>query len=231
MTATALRALSLVVRPSRELAAFALVVAGCAVFDALRRPQLFGECYALALLFQMFSASTGFREPARRGHFDAMLVSAPRVALAWAHLGISIAAGVAVWLGTSAIDAALVRHGPRPGLQAPALVGLVVVSLVAWTIGLALPRYAGGALWLAAIVVVAGSGYTSFIKSALFGPYTLGGTLEQTAGLLVVPMLLAGPPHPPPLVVQGLALAAAGACAWLGVQYIRRFDARLEASS
>jgi hypothetical protein len=224
---TPLRAFIVIMHPSLDLVVFALVVIGCAALDAAHRPSLFDECYALALVFQMFSASTGFGERAARGHFDTVLTGHPRRAVAAAHLAISTVPGVLVWVGVGAIDG-LARHRLPVGFNAQALAAFACVSLLAWAVGLALPRYGAGIAWLTLIIVLAGSGYASVTARMVTadGPWLR--QLERTAGYLAVPMLLIAGPAPPPALITMLVALAGAVIASCGILFIDRFDGELK---
>jgi hypothetical protein len=223
---TPLQAFVVIMRPSVDLMVFALAVIGCAWLDAVWRPRLFDECYGLALIFQMFSASTGFRERTARGHFDTVLTSHSRRAIAAAHLAVSTTPGVVVWVGVIATDT-LVRHNVPLGIQASALTAFVCVSLIAWAVGLAMPRYAAGIAWLTLIIVLVGSGYViaAVREAPLEGAWLR--QIERVAGYLSVPMLLVGGPAPPSALLLSLVLVLAAAIASCAVLNIHRFDAEL----
>jgi hypothetical protein len=102
------------------VSAAALLVSGAA-WSALRDPDDFDQFVLLALSFQMFSASSGYRRQALRGHFDSILTAgSPRTACACAHFAVSIAPGMAVWLVIAGLAWAF-QPGRAPGLGAPAL--------------------------------------------------------------------------------------------------------------
>jgi hypothetical protein len=226
--AAPVRVLAAIMRPPADLVGFAVAVVGCAVFDALRRPRFFDECYGLALVFQMFSASTGFRERAVRGHFDPLLARHPRRSVAIAHLFVSAAFGAVVWAGVTMVDAVLV-HGVVPtGIRAPAVSTFVCVSLIAWTAGLGLPRYGAGVIWLTEIVIVAGSGYASILRTAIADDPLWAHRLWHLAGVVGVPMLLLGGSPPASPLVDALVVLAAAFVAIGGILYVTRFDAVLE---
>ena len=226
--ATPLRFLAVAMRPSADLLGFALVVITCAALDAIRRPRFFDECYALALVFQMFSASTGFRERAVRGHFDPLLTRCSRRSLALAHLTVSSWCGALVWMSVTAVDVVIAGRTSPGGLHASALAAFVCVSLVAWAVGLLLPRYGAGIVWLTAIVALAGSGHAAAIRSGVLDDPAWTHRVQQVACLLVAPMLLfAGPAPTSPLVLLIVLMAATGAAIG-GVVYVVRFDAVLQ---
>lgn len=110
---------------------------------------------ASILLLQMFAVSNGFAPAAARGHFDPVLVSGrSRVAVA---LGAGAAAalpGAAAW-GTMLVLAAASGE-PIASVAAPhRQAAFIVVSGVGWAAGVALPRFAAGALWCLLLVGLA----------------------------------------------------------------------------
>jgi hypothetical protein len=219
---------ALIMQPSRDLQIFSLIVIVCAVFDAVRRPASFDECYALTLVFQMFAASTSFRDRATRGHFDPILVCQSRCSIAGAHLAVSAAPGTVLWTVVTVMDAAVVRHFPPTGVQPAGLVAFATVSLVSWSLNLALPRYVGGVAWLMTIVVFAGSGYANVVRRALVAQPAWDRALESAAGCLVAPMLLFADRVSPGALALGVVSGAAVAAALCGMQYVVRFDAQLK---
>lgn len=217
-----------IMRPSADLVGFAATVCGCAVFDALQRPRLFDECYALALIFQMFAASTGFRDRAVRGHFDPLLTRHSRASIAIAHLAVSAGAGALVWVAVTVVDAILVHRLPPTGVTASAAASFACVSLVAWAGGLSLPRYGAGIIWLTALVMFAGSGYATAVRSGLANDPMWAHRLEHAAGAFVAPMLLFAGSSPSPAFDLVLVLLAATAVAVGGALYVMRFEASLK---
>jgi hypothetical protein len=223
----ATRVLAWILRPSLDLVAFAILACSVAVWDALYRPRFFDECYALALVFQMFAASTAFRERAVRGHFDLLLTRAPRALVAAAHLAVSIAPGLLVWMVVVAADGAGLHRVPT-GLRAPPLVALSCVSLIAWAAGLVLPRYGAGLLWLATIVIIAGSGYAGRVRTDSFAGRAEVRFLARGVGFLAAPMLLVADPIAPSVVIVAMLAACAAAAAACGAAYVIAFDAALQ---
>jgi len=221
------RVLAWILRPSLDLVAFAILACGVALWDAIYRPRFFDECYALALVFQMFAASTAFRERAVRGHFDLLLTRTPRALVASAHLAVSIAPGVLVWTLVLALDGAAVHRIPT-GLRAPPLVALMCVSLIAWSAGLVLPRYGAGLLWLSSIVIIAGSGYAGRVRTDAFAGSSEYRFVARGVGFLGAPMLLVADPIAPSVLIVAMLAACAAAAAACGVAYVIAFDAALQ---
>jgi hypothetical protein len=221
------RLLALILRPSADLAAFALIVCAVALWDSVYRPRFFDECYALALVFQMFAACTGFRDRAVRGHFDILLTRSHRLEVAGGHLAMSAMAGVLVWLFVTATDAVILQRLPT-GAAIPGVAAFICVSLIGWGGGLALPRYGAGVLWLLLVVVVGGSGYASRVRTNAFSGSPTEKAVARTIGFLAAPMLLVSDAVPPSAALVAVIVLGAVAGAAGGFAYVARFDARLQ---
>jgi hypothetical protein len=231
--------------------AAALLVSGAA-WSALRDPDDFDQFVLLALSFQMFSASSGYRQQALRGHFDPILTAgSSRTACALAHFAVSIAPGLAVWLVIAALAWAF-QPGRAPGLGAPALsapalsapalgapalgmtsasalVAALYASTLCWTVSLPLRRYAGGVLWLALIfALAAGHQLHSLRESFLMSSGGWWDTLALTGAALVAPVYLVANPQVAGVASLGLVLSVTAA-AWIaGACFIARFSGVLE---
>ena len=104
----------------------------------------------MLLFVQMFLASTGFSERARRGHFDALLTfSRSRTRTLIAHWVVSILPGAAAWLLLCVTALAGGSVGTR-GLG-PRWAAFFIVSAMAWVAGFAMARGTAGFLWTAAL--------------------------------------------------------------------------------
>jgi hypothetical protein len=153
----------------------------------------------MLLFVQMFLASSGFSERARRGHFDPLLTfpSNRRMALI-AHWTISVLPGVAGWLTIAA--AAFLFRSPVAGstLWGGRAAAMFIVSAVAWVAGFALARGTAGFLWTAALLAVmfrrADIIDSSSALSFVFCPFVLmkPGAPDTSAALAAV--LIAGVP-------------------------------------
>jgi hypothetical protein len=105
------------------------------------------DAMGMLLFVQMFLASSGFVERARRGHFDALLsTTASRSGVVAAHWIVSGLPGAVAWIAFVAL--AVGRGGPLPIASGGAL---LIVSAVAWTGGFSLARGTAGFLWTAAL--------------------------------------------------------------------------------
>ncbi len=227
-TLRALRFFAAVTPPGFDVIAAAVALLAFACYDAVRMPSRFDECYALALIFQMFAASTGFRERTVRGHFDPLLVlESGRRRIAGAHWAMSIVPGALVWAGVIAIDLTVRHTSPPRGLVPAAMAAAVYASTVVWAGGLLLTRYAAGLLWTFGLLAVAGSGLLEKLSTAVMvvDP-SWPQVLKQTAAVLVAPILLLRPASFDARTTLGVV--GVTALAWLaGVATIRRLDAEL----
>ena len=114
------------------------------------------SAFGMTLFLQMFSASNGFAREASRGWFDPLLVSGrSRPAIGGANLAAAAWPGAMAWCAVSAV--ALAAGGlAREAVLAPNRhLSFVLVTACAWSAGLALPRFAAGALWSALLVGLA----------------------------------------------------------------------------
>jgi len=110
----------------------------------------------MVLFVQMFLASTGFMERARRGHFDPLLtVSQSRAGALAAHWLVSILPGV---VGCTLMCAAGVATGASATWTrafGARWAALFIVSALAWVAGFAMARGTAGFLWTAALFATA----------------------------------------------------------------------------
>lgn len=133
------------------LGAFALfTLAGCAAVMA----DVGYAAGALAplLLLQLFAAASGFRVPARRGHYDLLLTSGEgRVAIALAHWLMSIWPGLLAWAALAATEQAA---GGRALVAPGTLVALAITSTLSWSVTVPLPRLSGAIVLLLVFVTL-----------------------------------------------------------------------------
>jgi hypothetical protein len=214
------------------VSAAGLVVSGAA-WSALRDPDDFDQFCVLALFFQMFSASSGFRHQALRGHFDPILTAGQsRSACARALWALAILPGMVVWLVIASLAWAF-QPGRAPALMsmtsASGLVAVLYASTLSWTVSLPLRRYSGGMIWLAVIFgLAAGHQLHSLRESFLMSSGRWGDTLAVTGAALVTPVFLVANPEVAGAASLGLVLSVT-AVAWMaGAGFIAWFDGVLE---
>ncbi len=204
-----------------------LVVYG--VYIERRTPDFFGQVLAITMFLQLFAASTGFRTPLRRGHFDPLLVQSPnRWRVAAAHWIVSIGPGAMVWIALAAIEFAGNPRRTPVGVAPAVLVMFVYVSTVVWAVSAIVGRLSGAVIWVVMLVVLNLSGSMGWFQVSFIGrPATLGDTARSIASVLVVPVSLAIEPRA--VGVKMLALvSAAAALVWVAAAAsMQRCDAPL----
>ncbi len=223
---SAIRFFWVVMRPSG-----AMVFASCAFLSyasylAWLSPATFQGTIGLAVLGQMIAASTGYRDRLVRGHFDQILAGCrTRSTVASAHLALSIAPGVVVWIVLGAVDTVIARQRPLV-FTAGGLVGFLYVSLVAWSVSLRLGRNSAGVLWIIGLFVLASRSQLHLLREAYgTSSASLAVTLRAAGAALVHPLLLLdnfGHVEPPVLFI---AFAAAMAALVAGMLTIVHLDA------
>jgi hypothetical protein len=225
MPPSTLRFFFLLLRPNPTSLAIATVVVAFGGYLEWIYPDGFDQAVAIALFLQLFSASTGYRDRLRRGHFDPILAGPRgRLTVALVHWGLSIALGLSAWLALGAIDlVGRPHHWPTP-LTGAGLAVILYVSTLVWMVTLPMTRYAGGVLWLAVIFGLAATHRLQALRLIFSAE---GSSWRETiqAGLsgLVCPIfLIVDPARAGPAVITIVLLATA--MAWLGgALMIRRF--------
>jgi hypothetical protein len=211
--------------PAHHLAVLAAVVFIGLWTIAMSAGEL-DSALGMLLFVQMFLASSGFLVRARRGHFDLILActsSSGRARVLASHWLASVLPGFLGWtlvcvtawsLGGGAWSFASI--GSR-------FAALLIVSALAWTAGLALPRGAGGALWAAGLVAAL-LYRVDFVALTMSSSTPITLFAAHTAAIVLCPFLLLGTHAPiPPGAI------AAGACtAGLLLLSVWRFADRLD---
>jgi hypothetical protein len=190
-------------------------------------PRDVDAAFAWVLLLQLLSASNRYRAAAARGILDPLVVSGrSRHSIAAASLAAAAVPGIVAW---AALVVAALYAGPEAWSRALTVhrtAALAVVCGVAWTLGLALPRLPGPALWAALMIAVA-------MSDAPFGRLvaaneraeTTGQVLATAAAAVASPLLLLGDaPGMRDLRVVGCALIYAFALVTLAVRHLARSD-------
>lgn len=221
-----LRFFFLQLRPPATSLAIAAVVLAFGGYLEWIYPDGFDQAVAIALFLQMFSASTGYRDRLRRGHFDPILAgSRERWSVALVHWTASIALGLSVWLALGAIDLiGRPHHWPTP-LTGPGFAVVLYVSTLVWMVTLPMARYAGGVLWL---VVIFGLAATHRLQALQQVFSTTRGSWSETiragmSGLVCPIFLIVDSASAGPTAIAIVILATA--TAWLaGALMIRRFS-------
>ena len=171
------------------------VLAGVTVLGILTvtlNPADLDSALGMLLFVQMFLASTGFVAAARRGHFDPVLVhGSHRHAVIAAQWCGSIAPGALAWAFVAGVAHAWSSPAAWSALAGSRLAALVIVSSVAWVAGFALPRGAGGALWMAVLLFLLLRRVDLLAPAA--APDSVLEVLRTAGALVVCPFLLLGP--------------------------------------
>ena len=171
------------------------------LIDPLGGPQALRP---LALL-QMLAASSGFVVAARRGHLDLLLTSgAGRIQVAVTHLGLSVLPGMIAWVALAVVEMLTRRTLAPTALASGTIVCWGLISTLAWSLTVWLPRLSGGVAWLVAIgtwlvgwpdgaslvqaVQYEAAGYGSRALVIAFCPFVLlGRSVEGAQALAAVP--------------------------------------------
>ena len=170
------------------LAGLALVIALGAA-ELIVAPGSGQEAVVTLLLLQMFSASSGFAIPARRGHYDAMLTGgASRTAVVGWHLAMSVAPGAVGWLVLGVCELGVGRSAV---LSQGSIAAMVVVSAAGWAMTVPLPRLSGGVVWL--VLLLAGLGWPTGWRDDILAVAAGGADVSTRAVVyLLCPLVVAG---------------------------------------
>ena len=194
-------------------------------------PRDIGVPYALLFFCQLFAASSGFRPAANAGHFDPALVrGATRHQLALCHWVLSSSPGCLAWLVVSGVEVWSLGHREAMGSDTTSLVGLMVVSNVAWLATLPTTRFFGGTGWLFAMGLLASSSWGRTWVDGVVDSTPPSGLFEiasDTGAIIAVPFLFLVPTareaagHPLILLIAAfLSLVALG----VGVGWVAARD-------
>ena len=168
--------------PRGLIAAFVvLTVAGAAAIASgvMRGAALLGP----VLLFQLFAAASGFRVPARRGHYDLLLTrGAGRLTIGAMHWLLSALPGTTCWAALAVAD----RLAGSPELSAPdALVAMTVASTLPWAISVPGARMTG------AIVVLIGYSVAIALPAPLITGVAMPDAGAGVAGVALASVVMA----------------------------------------
>ena len=224
-----LKVFATILRPSPAmLAAHAAIVAwaGYLAWVAPSETSHMRPVYVVLLLCQSFSAATGFSSPARRGHFDQVLVApASRITVGLAHALDSVGIGLITWLLVAVVEAVTDRGNVPLGFTLPAVAALLYMSAVAWATALPFARYSSGVAWLILAIALAGAGKLLALRQAYAAAAEPAGDVWKAAGAaLVFPPLMVTEPSAPIAISAYLVLGAAIVVGGIGVLAIETFD-------
>jgi hypothetical protein len=194
--------------PVHHLAVLAVVVVIGVWTIAMSAGEL-DSALGMLLFVQMFLASSGFLVRARRGHFDPILASrsaSGRARVVACHWLASVLPGFLGWTVVYVTAWSLSGGAWSFASMGSRFVALFIVSALAWTAGLALPRGAGGALWAAGLVAAL-LHRVDFVALSMGSSTPVVVLAADTAAIVLCPFLLLGT-HAP--IVPGAIIA--GAC-------------------
>ena len=226
-----IRFFRIVVRqPGASMLWFMGSLVGAAIWTAANDLDDFDQVCLAALFFQMFASSTGFRDSARRGHFDPLLAAGTRrLACARAHWLLSVAPGFATWLALGLIASWLAPERAHMLLSASAITAVVYVSTLSWMITLPFQRYVGGVAWLALIfMLAAGHQLHSLREAFMMSSGSWPDTVSLTGAALVAPLFLVANPGVAGALPIGMVTTVSAAAWVVGAMFIGRFDGRLQ---
>lgn len=206
------------------LAAFAAIVA-MGLFLEITSGGASGFATVMILIVQMFAVSTGFSSPASRGFYDPVLTRAGLgVRTVAAHFSVAALPGCLAWAVLASIEAIRAASLQVPALQTSALIGLMLVSAVAWASNLPFMPFAAAGVWLLVSIGIFVSG--RFFASLAPLARNPSWSAEHPGRALLVTMLL--PFMTPGLSLPRTTLAALAAIAFAafaaGVFFVRRRD-------
>ena len=232
MMPAATRFMLTVCGPSALTYVVAAAIIAYAVCIARLTPAFFGQVLAVAMVLQLFAASTGYRWRLRRGHFDPLLVrTSNRWHIAVAHWLVSIAPGAVVWTMLTAIEAAGTPNQWPEAARPAVLILFVYVSTVTWALSTVIGRFGGAVAWLATLIALNVSGAIGWFRVSFIGqPDSLGDTARSIASALVVPVSLIVDPEGVSFTILAL-MSVATAVAWgAGAVFLRQGDAVVDQS-
>jgi hypothetical protein len=181
-----------ILQPSGGMIVALSAVMAYATYLAAIDEEGFDNALALVLLTQLLAASTGYRDRLIRGHFDALLAGRDRRhTVAFAHAGLSMLPGLALWLAFGVASHAVGR--PSLALTSGGLLAFTYASSLVWVVSLWLGRNTGGVLWLAALFALAFAGKITVLKDTyrtVSADWIV--TLKSAGAALVVPIAMLG---------------------------------------
>ncbi len=178
--------------PPLFLAGFIVTIAAGAV-TLTRDPSAASEALTPVLLLQLFSASSGFQIPARRGYYDLLLTSGtPRWQIAMAHCLASVMPGITSWICVGMLELAA-SHGTRMAFATGGTcIAFLLVSTIAWATATSISRAPAAVGWLLIMTIPPLARFASPVQ--LLGtevPRPLTVTLPAVFALAMIPVGLA----------------------------------------
>lgn len=198
-----------------------VAVTGVASLAVATDPERARGALAPVLLLQLFTASSGFAVPARRGHYDLLLTrGTSRLRVALAHWTTTIAPGILSWLVLAFVERLAARGVDGALLASGTWAAMFMVSTLPWAFTIALPRFSAGIGWLLLLVTMG----TTF-SEGVFAQWTVSSTRVEALVwpawvFLIYPLVAVGQPLGSPQALAaapGIVLAACAmviACHW-----------------
>lgn len=229
MTPSTLRFFFTVAGPRAGDLLAGLLLIAYAGYVVVTAPTEFNQVLGLAIVLQLFAASTGYRDRLRRGHFDPILAGRTnRLAVAATHWAVSSVLGLAVWCALVAIELATRPNPTLTSLAPGELSALLYVGTAAWMLTLSFPRYSGAILWLLALIVLLTTPYSQTLRVAFTPvPDTWTAAVRAVSSVFVIPFLLLIDPTVVNFKLMALTVAGAAMAWMLGAALIDRFDGAL----
>jgi hypothetical protein len=187
--------------PLLMIGAFGVVTAAIAAVVALDPSRAHGALTPI-LLLQLFACASGFDVPARRGHYDLLLIhTGSRRLVVFGHWLASACPGIVSWLvlaATCTVTAG--RDAAGVLFSAGSVAAVCLVSTIPWATTLRLPRFSGAVGWLLIVATI-----------SLAAPWMFSVNAEQPLQdwKAWVPMAIAALVYPPVLVGRSLQGAEA----------------------
>ena len=199
--------------PRLMMASFVvLTVAGAMIIGLVGDGD--GTAVEPILVLQVFSASTGFAAPARRGYFDLLLARGhSRVRIAVLQWLIAILPGLVGWAALT-LTWSLSQRADNPLLQSGTVIAFVMASTIPWAANIGLPRFAGGIGWLLLVCLMNAGGviWPDSVQDVLFPAALVGGSMAGRAD------------------VGAVAVALSVLSMTMALVWVHRTDVRLEAA-
>src|SRR5258706_5132185 len=178
--------------PPLFLAGFAVTIAAAAV-RLTHDPSAAVEALTPVLLLQLFSASSGFQSPARRGYYDLLLTSGtPRWQIAMAHCLASIMPGITSWICVGMLELAA-SHGTRMAFATGGTcIAFFMMSALAWAMATSISRAPAAVGWLLVMTIPPLARVASPLQlPGTEVPRPLSGTLPTVFLIAMIPAGLA----------------------------------------
>jgi len=217
--------------PRLMIGAFGVVTTAIAVvvaFNPSRAPQALTP----VLLLQLFACSSGFDVPARRGHYDLLLMHAgSRRLVLFGHWMASACPGAICWLALAATCRVAVGRDAGGLLTTGSVAAVCLVSTIPWAVTLRLPRFSGAIGWLLLVAVLSLVAPEALSMGVERSVMDWRSWLQAAWVTLVYPPILVGRSlHGTEVLAAAPAMLVAMAAPTIGIWSAQRRDIPLEAA-